>query len=259
MEGSRALITERRDQFNGIIAGFEKEVMNMITKYLRLWIIVAVGLLISIPSFAQHRSSSGYRQSSRGLVGIHAGYLNPKDAKSGMLVGGTWGTSIDESVDIGIGFDIFHKSYREETEVATDTRDDFESNTFATELEYARTILPVMLEINVRVPLGRYMGYMFRGNLGYTWLHSKEKFYGSSEKQYKDAANETRNFGGFGWQLGAGIYYAIGSRSTLAGDVFYNSCEVSRDVKGTTAGLPLSERVDLSGMGVRLGVLLDLR
>ena len=167
----------------------------MIRKSIRIGGIVAIALFVASAAFGQR---------ARGMVGIHAGYLNPKDAKSGMLVGGTWGTSVDESVDIGIGFDVFHKAYSDKTEVATDTRDDIESNTFATQLEYSRTVLPIMMEINVKVPLGRYMGYMIRGNLGYSFLWSKEKFYGTSEKEYKDAVNETRNFGGFGWQLGAG-------------------------------------------------------
>jgi hypothetical protein len=186
------------------------------------------------------------------MVGIHAGYLNPKDVKSGLSVGGTWGTSVDESVDIGIGFDVYHKSYQEETQVAKETRDDIKSETVATELEYSRTVLPIMAEINVKVPMGRYMGYFLRGNIGYSFLWSKEK-------NYQEKTNETRSFSGFGWQAAAGIYYEIGSRSTLTADLFYNRNEVSRDVENSTAGLPISERVDLSGLGLRLGVLLDLR
>lgn len=213
----------------------------MISKHIRSMTAVLTILFISSAAFAQ-----------RGMLGIHAGFIKPNDIKSGLSVGGTWGTSVDEAVDIGIGFDVFHRSYQEETQVAKYTSDDIKSETIVTELEYSRTVIPIMAEINVKVPMGRYMGYLLRGNLGYAFLWSKEK-------NYEEGTNETRNFNGWCWQAGAGIYYEIGSRSTLTGDIFYNNSKVSRKVENTTAGLPMSERVDLSGFGVRLGVLLQVR
>ena len=213
----------------------------MISKQVRWMAVVCAVLLITPAAFAQ-----------RGMLGIHAGYIKPNDIKSGLAVGGTWGTQVDEAVSIGIGFDVFHKSYQGETQVAKDTRDDIKSETIITELEYSRTVIPIMGEINVKVPMSRYMGYMLRGNLGYCFLWSKEK-------NYEEKTNETRNFSGWCWQAGAGIYYEIGSRSTLTGDVFYNHSKVSRKVENSTAGLPMSERVNLSGFGVRLGVLLEIR
>ncbi len=191
-------------------------------------------------------------QAQRGMIGIHAGYMNPKDTKSGLVIGGNWGTSIDESVAIGVGFDVFHTSYTEETAVASETINGMTTKTYMTEMEYARTILPLMAEIDVKIPMGRYMGYLIRGGLGYSFLWSKEK-------NYEKNTNETRNYNGFTWQAAAGLYYDIGSRSTFTADLFYNNCEVSRDVKKSTEGLPVSERVDLSGLGIRVGVLLNLR
>lgn len=195
-------------------------------------------------------TGSGWAQ--RGMLGIHAGYMNPKDTKSGLVVGGNWGTSVDESVAIGIGFDVFHTSYTDETRVAMETANGMTTKTYMTELEYNRTILPLMAEIDVKIPMGRYMGYLLRGGLGYSFLWSKEK-------NYEKKTNETRSYNGFTWQAGAGIYYDIGSRSTFLVDLFYTNGTVSRDVKSSTAGLPVEERVDLSGLGVRVGVLLNLR
>jgi hypothetical protein len=93
---------------------------------------------------------------------------------------------------------------------------------------------------------------LIRGGLGYSFLWS-------NEKNYEKKSNETRSYNGFTWQAGAGIYYDIGSRSTFLADLFYTNGTVGRDVKSSTAGLPVEERVDLSGLGVRVGVLLNLR
>jgi hypothetical protein len=188
----------------------------------------------------------------RGMIGVHVGYMNPKDTKSGLVVGGNWGTSIDESVSIGLGFDVFHTSYNEETRVASETANGMTANTYMTEMEYNRTILPLMAEINVKIPMGRYMGYLIRGGLGYSFLWS-------NEKNYEKKSTETRNYNGFTWQAAFGLYYDVGSRSTFTIDLFYNNGEVSRDVKKSIEGLPVSERVNLSGIGVRMGVILTLR
>ena len=187
-----------------------------------------------------------------GIFAIQAGYLNPKDAKSGLMVGGTFGTSIDEAVDLGIGVDIFHNSYSDESHVASSDQSGLSTNTFITNVEYARTIIPVNVVINVKLPVGRYMGYFIRGGIGYQFLFSKEK-------NYELEKNETRRFGGLGWQGGAGLYYDVGRRSTVIADIFYNNAKVSRSVENSVMGLPTSERISLSGLGFRLGVILDMR
>jgi hypothetical protein len=188
----------------------------------------------------------------RGMIGVHAGYMNPKDTKSGLVVGGNWGTSIDESVSIGLGFDFFHTAYNEETRVASETANGMTTKTYMTEMEYSRTILPLMAEIDVKIPMGRYLGYLIRGGLGYSFLWS-------NEKNFEKKTNENRNYDGFTWQAAFGLYYDVGSRSTFIVDLFYNNGEVSREVKKSTEGLPVSERVNLSGLGVRVGVILTLR
>lgn len=189
----------------------------------------------------------------RGSLGIHVGYINPKDTKSGFMIGGMWGTSVDESVDIGIGFDVIHKSYTKRDEVFLDQGTGYTNPHYEVEkLTYSRTILPFMAEINVKIPTSRYFGYLLRGDLGYSWLWS-------NEENFVTKKNDKRTYSGFGWQIGAGIYYNIGSRSTFTADLFYLGNVVSRDAKKRVEGLPVYEKVDLSGFGIRLGVLLDLR
>ena len=213
--------------------------------------VIALALLISAPSFAQRRSGPSW-SAQRGLLEIHAGYLNPKDPAGGMLAGCRLGTMVDESVSIGIGFDLWHKIYRDEKEVADETRPDRNTKTYMTELEISDWAMPLTLEIGAKVPLSRYMGYTVRGNIGYTFLWSKYS-------NYLEDTSTNRRFGGICWQLGAGLYSEIGSRSTLVGDIFYNSSEVSSEVTTSEAGLPIFERVDLAGFGLRIGVIIDMR
>lgn len=192
---------------------------------------------------------TGYSQD--GIIAINAGYFNPKDAKSGLLVGGILGKSIDEAVDIGIGFDVFHKSYSDITSVATSDDTGLTTEIEEREVDYSRTIIPLHLLINVKIPAGRYFGYLIRGGIGYHFLISKEK-------NYEFDTNQTRNFGGLGWQGGGGIFYHIGTRSTFTANIFYSSSEVSRDIEKSTRGLPITERVNLSGLGLKLGVIIYL-
>ncbi len=188
-----------------------------------------------------------------GIFELRAGYLNPKDAKGGLMLGGTFGTAVDEAVDIGVGFDIFHNSYSDESAVATDDNNNgLDAKTYVTSVDYTRTLIPLNLVVNVKLPAGRYFGYIIRGGIGYQFLISKEK-------NYELDKTETRKFGGLGLQAGAGLYYHVGSRSTVTADVFFNSCKVSRSIDSAVRGLPTTERVDLTGIGFRLGVIIDMR
>lgn len=185
------------------------------------------------------------------VFSISAGYMNPKDAKAGLVAGAGLGIGLDESVDLGLAVDFFHKNYSEETEVAQVSQEGMASQLYVTEVEYTRTILPIMLTVNVKIPTSRYFGYFIRGGLGYEFLFSKEK-------NFKENTQGSRNFSGMGWKFAGGVFYHVGSRSTLIANVFYNSCEVNRDVKESHQGLPVKERVDISGLGFRVGVSVDL-
>ena len=183
--------------------------------------------------------------------GINAGYQNPKDTKHGMLFGIMLGKAFDEAVDIALGADVFHTSYTEETNVAKEVENGMTVSTMQTSVEYTRTILPLSLNVNVKVPAGRYFGYYFRGGLNYEFLFSKEK-------NYELKKTENRNFGGLGWHGSAGLYYLIGSNSTLVGTLFYNNCTVKHSLEESVQGLPIPEKVNLSGLGFRVGVVVDI-
>ena len=49
---------------------------------------------------------------------VRVGYLDPKDAKSGFSIGGSFGAIIDEAIEIGVGVDYFRRNYSKDTKVA---------------------------------------------------------------------------------------------------------------------------------------------
>jgi hypothetical protein len=208
------------------------------------FIISACLILLSPSLYSQGRSQ----------IGVHAGYLNPKDTDSGMAFGAMLITSFDEAVDFGFGFDVFQKSYSDQTHVAEIVSGDTYVTTQKTLVDYTRTAIPLYLSLKFKIPMvrSRNYGYFLRANLSYQFLISKEK-------NYEMDISETRKYKGLGWQAGAGLFYRIGSRSTLFGEGILNNCVVSRDVSNPKESLPVTERVNLSGLGLRFGVELDLR
>ncbi len=199
-------------------------------------------------------TAAGLHAQGRSQLSLHAGYLKPKDTSSGMMFGAMLITDFDEAVDLGFGFDVFQKSYADEADVFQSYAGGTTIVTHRTSVDYTRTAIPLYLTLKIKIPTvrSRLFGYFFRANLSYQFLISKEV-------NYLEDKSDTRNYKGLGWQAGAGLFYRIGSRSTLFGEGLLNSCVVTRNVSTPTESLPVSERVNLSGFGIRAGVELDLR
>lgn len=197
---------------------------------------------------------SGLYAQGRSQLGIHAGYLYPKDIDSSIMYGVMVNSAFDEAVDVGFGFDFFQKVYSERTPVVPEAGQPQQQSVERIKVDYSRTAVPLYVSIKVKIPTvrSRIFGYFIRANLSYQFLIS-------NEKNYERNVSETRKYKGMGWQAGAGLFYRIGSRSTLIAEGLLNNCVVSRDVGTQTALLPMTERVNLSGIGVRAGVELDLR
>jgi len=210
----------------------------------KLFFTISVLLLLLI-SFSATQAQS--------MFGLSAGYLRPKDTKNGLMFGVNLGSAVDEAVTIGLGADFFQKSYSKMSKVAEEKGPITETTTKEMLVDYSRIIVPLNLSVRVKIPASRMydFGYFIRGSVNYHFLWS-------NEKNYQDNTDETRKFGGMGWQGGGGLYYKVGSRSTLFAEAFFNSCEVKRDVSTSTKSLPVSEFVDLSGVGFRIGVQLDM-
>lgn len=202
-------------------------------------IICVVMALLSLPKLNAQALSA---------TTLKAGYFNPKGAKAGFIFGGNYSWIIDESVDIGIGVDFFRKGYTDQSEIYKATAPNGEKVTeIETHADYTTTILPLYGVLNVKFPAGRYLDYLVSAELGYEWLWSNVKTYGTTK------INDTKSYSGFKWLIGGGIAYRVGSKSSFLAEVFYDGSKVSREKKDEV-NVPTRYEVDLSGLGFRVGI-----
>jgi hypothetical protein len=184
---------------------------------------------------------------------VQGGVFNPKGARrAGLIFGGNYGISVDERVDIGLGLSVYHKGYTEKTTVDTfeTTPEGSTGHQILTPLEYSTTIIPLTASITVHIPFQPPLGYYVGGSLAYELLFDK---YTNYERKEKDNAR----FGGFGWMARAGAELKIGTRSSVTLEAFYNGCTVKGDRK-KISGIPSWKEVDLSGIGFRGGIRVEL-
>jgi outer membrane protein W len=190
-----------------------------------------------------------YGQSAT-VLEVRGGYMNPKDAAAGLIIGVGYGILVDERVDIGLGIDYFHKNYKEETKVADqDYQSGVHESTVIRELEYSTHLLPVSANVTVHLPFQPPLYWYVGGSVSYQFLFNEEN-------NYVEAISEKRTYRGWGWMIRAGIDYNIGSRSSLMLEAFYNSCKVKANEE-KKEGLPVWEEVDVSGLGFRAGLRLE--
>ena len=188
------------------------------------------------------------------VLELRAGYLNPKDTEGGLILGGSYGISIDERVDLSLGVSYFRKTYQETISVPDTTTagnpylppENFE----ATRVEYATTLLPIFANVNIRFPIQPPLYWYIGGNVNYQFLFRRER-------NYEDDIEDSRSYGGFGWMARAGIEYTIGSRSSILIEAFYNSCKVKRTIDSIQANLPSVATVNMTGLGFRGGLRLE--
>ena len=116
-------------------------------------------------------------------------------------------------------------------------------------LEYNTTLVPLSLNLDIRFPFEPPVVWYVGASISYQLLFN-------SENNFEDDIKENRFYSGFGWMARAGIEYAIGRRSAVIMEVFYNNCRVSSDAEKKT-GLPVWNEVSMSGFGIRGGIRLD--
>jgi len=186
---------------------------------------------------------------------IKLGFYNPKDAKSGFIIGGNYAIVVDETIDVGLGLDVYRKTYRKVDNVATHEYElGQKETTKQLELELSSLVIPLMASINVKFPISNYSpvyGYI-NGALGWQMMWN-------TENNYKEDKKESRFYNGFGWMASVGMMYQVGRRSALLFEAGYNGCAVSRNRKENPEGLPVWDEINISGLmvrgGVRLGIL----
>jgi hypothetical protein len=180
---------------------------------------------------------------------IRGSYWAPQGASSGFSLGGSVGTQFDEVVELGVGTDIFWRNYRKTSVVAQTVSGGLVTSTTTTLVEYSTVVVPLMLELMVKIPVfpgGKVFGH---GGLGYEFLFNRERNYASG-------VSDNRFYSGFTWLLGSGLMFKLGSESAVFVEGFYDHGKPKHDLKDPIQFLPAFEEVNLSGFGARIGFSL---
>ncbi len=176
------------------------------------------------------------------------GYFNPEDATDGYLFGLHLGRMIDESLSWGVEINYFRKTYRDITEVPDTDPQVIKPRDVQKNLEFVTQIVPVWAKLNYEHPIAPRSPFFLRGSAGIGW-----EFVWNKEDNFAEGISDTRFYNGFGWQLAAGVGLEISSKSVLFLDAFYNGAKVKRG-DDVINGLPTWEELDISGLGLKVGV-----
>ena len=183
---------------------------------------------------------------------IRVSYFDPESTAAGFTFGGSAGAVFDDIVTLGVGTDVYFRNFTQDSKVATQEYIDGSSSTLnVTEIQYTTLIVPLMAELTVRIPIVWKLSVFGHGGLGFDVMWAKEE-------NYVEGLTDNRWYAGFAWMGGAGLSIKLGTDTSLYAEGFYKHSKVKRNRDDLTENMPVFEEVDLSGLGVRLGVALEL-
>jgi len=184
------------------------------------------------------------------MTEFNVGILAPTDAESGFFGGINLGRMVDEKIGISLGIHVYHSSYTKESKVGEDDGSgQIVISQTATELDQSATLIPLLFQLHYTGPITQALDLKVTAGLGYEFLWN-------SINNFKEGKERTDFFSGFGWQVAAGISIPISSASDFYGEVLYHGGTPSSDKGKTEQGLPLRTEVDMSGLGIRIGLRL---
>ena len=195
-------------------------------------------------------SFMGVALSQNKMTEFNVGLLAPADAEGGFFGGINIGRMVDEKIGISLGIHVYHSSYTKETKVGEDNGSgQIVTSQTATELDQSATLIPLYFQLHYTGPITQALDLKVTAGLGYEFLWN-------SVTNFKEDKERTDFFSGFGWNIGAGVSIPISSASDFYGEVLYHGGTPSSDEGKTDEGLPLRTEVDMSGLGVRIGLRL---
>lgn len=189
---------------------------------------------------------------------IKIGLFDPKVTQSGMILGYEGTSPIDERLEMGWSIDWFNKSYVDKR-LAEQFNTNYASDIGELNELRAKTNLHgflVLSVLKVNIPFDQRTQFYVIGNLGLDFLLVFYRdFNNPAEDDWQMAVD-------FGWRLGAGVKYKIGSRSDLFLEFNYHNSEPSWEYEvheQATLTSPARTRVfersyDMSGLMARLGI-----
>ncbi|HEX05358.1 MAG TPA: hypothetical protein ENH10_09445, partial [Bacteroidetes bacterium] len=184
------------------------------------------------------------------LYGIQLGFHNPKVAKTGFIVGGSVGTAMDERFDVELSLDFYRKSYEETSKIYAGGGG-IQPNNEAILLESSVLMLPLMAHARFKVPMSEQFGYpvLPYAQVGFGYIMSWNNY-----KNFADKIDDSKYFGGFGLRFALGAMYQVGSSSRVSLEAYYMWASLTREEKDAVEGNPVRSELDMSGVGIRLGL-----
>ncbi len=193
-------------------------------------------------------------------INIRAGFLAPSDAKTGFMPGMSYGINVDDIVELAVGFDFFYRSYTDTKEVSVYDR---ETGTQVSEIKTGTELktgyIPVMATLKVGVPVE--LPVLPYAGVGLGWALLWEDIFlpaGEDNGNEYEKVEELDFYNGFNWILNLGAKYQLSSNVHLYGESFYNFGKMKKDFDEDEAGRTW-DQVDMSGLGLRLGIEMALR
>lgn len=183
---------------------------------------------------------------------IKVGFYMPSGAKSGMILGYQMGKTVDERVSFGFGADLYFRNYIKEVEIDTSGIDLGTVYTKRVDIDFSSYMLPIQANIIINMPvdvsgMSPYLG----GGLGYAMLLNREVNYINDD-------TDLRFFSSFVWNISGGLEYELGRNSAARFELFYNRALMKGSRDKTEAGFPVYDELNMSGLGIRLGLVMEL-
>jgi hypothetical protein len=205
---------------------------------------IIVLLLAAAPAFADGDKQRFYT--------VRVSYIEPQNAVEGFAVGGSFGSSIDKIVTLAIGTDVYVRNYVRDTPVATqEYASGINTTTVQREVQYTTVIFPIQAELTVEIPIVWRLTVFGHGAAGFEFLWNREQ-------NWVDDVSTSQWFAGWTWTGGAGLMFKLGRDTDLYLQGYYKYSKVKRDRDDISEGLPVFEEVNLSGLGLRMGLAFKI-
>ena len=214
------------------------------------WIICLLILGVTAGLNAQGWFDGRGYNTSRNVIELQAGYMDPSGTKGGLIFHGAWGIAFDPRVELSLALDYFHRKYTQDHHVDTTTSGSGTTEIrVQRELEHSTTLLPISANLRVRFPIGRMLFWYAGAGISYQFLFDLEK-------NHIEGVEEKRTYGGWAGMFRGGIEFLLAPTSSLVFEALYNLGRVRRDVTENVKGLTEWSEVNVSGFGIRGGVIL---
>lgn len=175
------------------------------------------------------------------------GFYNPKDSKSGIIIGYERVFNVDESVSLNLNNNFFFKEETKDRYIFQGNP--LNSNLVLRELEFKTYYFPSTFGIKINI--NETKPNLFIGG-GIGWGLAWQSVY-ISKNILPLGLDETKFYNGFVWQINTGLEYSLSSRTVIYSKIFYNKNKLSRDREITDFGISWNE-INMSGFGILFGL-----